>query len=88
MDRLFGRLRLRSTKDGRDRVTALFSEIEEIIEVNGLGYIPQKDIVKHMYKALPKDVEKTVKTLLKMEEDDSAGKSLGGIYKKLVDHLG
>ena len=46
LERLFGRLRIRPTSDGRDRVTALFSEIEEIIEDNGLGYIPQKDIVK------------------------------------------
>ena len=46
LERLFGRLRIRPTSDGRDRATALFSEIEEIIEDNGLGYIPQKDIVK------------------------------------------
>ena len=48
LDRLFGRLRLRSGGDGRDRVTALFSEIEEIVEDNGLGYLPQKDIIKYM----------------------------------------
>ena len=62
LERPFGRLRLRSTGDGRDRVTTLLSEIEEIIEDNGLGYIPQKDIVKYMYKALPKEVEKTMRT--------------------------
>ena len=84
LDRLFGRLRLRSTGDGRDRVTALFSEIDEIIADNGLGYLPQKDIIKFMYKALPRQVEKTVKTILKVEEDDEAGKSLD---PKLVNDL-
>ena len=31
LDRLFGRLRLRSEGDGRDRVTALFADIEELV---------------------------------------------------------
>ena len=48
LDRLFGRLRLRSDGDGRDRVTALFADIDEIIEDHGLGYLPEKDIVKYM----------------------------------------
>ena len=87
LDRLFGRLRLRSDGDGRDRVTALFSEIEELVHDHGLGYLPDKDLVKYMYKALPKHVEKTIKDRLKMEEDDSAGKTLDGIYPKLVNHL-
>ena len=42
LDRLFGRLRLRSTGEGRDRVTALFADIEEIIAENGLDYPRQR----------------------------------------------
>ena len=87
LDHLFGRLRLRADGDGRDRVTALFADIDEIIADHGLGYLPEKDIVKFMYKALPKQMEKSVKTRLKVEEDDDSGKSLTGIYDKLVAHL-
>ena len=87
LDQLFGRLRLRADGDGRDRLTALFADIDEIIADNGLGYLPEKDIVKFMYKALPKQVKKSVKTRLKVEEDDDSGKSLTGIYEKLVAHL-
>ena len=65
----------------------MFADFEEIIEDNGLGYLPQKDVINYMYKALPKHVEKTVKTILKVEEDDETGKSLEGIYRKLVNHL-
>ena len=87
LDRLFGRLRLRGEGDGRDRVTALFADINELVNDHGLGYLPEKDLVKYMYKVLPSHVEKSIKTRLKMEEDDSAGKSLDGIYEKLVSHL-
>ncbi len=87
LDSLFGRLRLRSDGDGRDRVTALFADIEELVHDHGLGYLPDKDLVKYMYKALPKHVEKTIKDKMKIEGDDSAGKTLDGIYQTLVNHL-
>ena len=43
--------------------------------------------MKYMDKALQRQVEKSVKTRLKVEEDDDAGISRTGIYKKLVSHL-
>ena len=69
LDRLFGRLRLRGDGDGRDRVTALFADIDELVTDNGLGYLPEKDLVKYMYKTLLNHVEKSIKTRLKLEED-------------------
>ena len=74
LDRLFGRLRLRSTSDGRRRCSAISTKSSRTT-----GWA--------IYKALPRQVEKTVKTILKVEEDDDAGKSLEGIYQKLVNHL-
>ena len=68
LDRLFGRLRLWSTGEGRDRVTPLFADIEEIFADNGLEYLPDKDIIKNMNKGLPPRVEKSVKAMLKLEE--------------------
>jgi len=87
LDRLFGRLRLREEGDGRDRVTALFADIDELVTDNGLRHLPERDIVQYMYKALPKHVEKSVKTRLKLEGDDDSGNSLAGIYGALVTHL-